>query len=522
MHRRNMKFTSLCQRHYDCSYASRTSAIAIAIAYLLLLLLVCICHPVQSFQHTQPPLPRRLPAPVVIGASPRLLLLSQAKYQHSLTTLQVMKEQEEDEDLSSTTEAELLVNIPAKIDQENVWEWIAKSVINVEEDPGKVRDFVQLVTILRVGVPSVGLAALAKLLYPSVALWLASIIDDSGAFAVISQDSSQYIQNILTTSGLAFSILVGQTYYFMYQQQEAIYLALYEEVTMAKSLLEQLGLVSQGRSSLYQRMLECMNLYVQEDLQKFNDFEPAVMLSARPVDDPLEDILYLTSVGEPSVVYQTVRSLRQARSHRLGALQRKLPPIHMTLLWTLAAIVLCSFPLLGAGAQTIGGLGILTVQSWYISFIVFGICLVMGVIHELQRPAENGAYNARTVLQVMVAGLEEELRLRLSGDFVHNTAGPTLDINRNPPPFFNPGTTTAAAAAVLPLETAEERWKSSPAPASAVPLPSTVVDVETSFTTKSNNSNGGGGQDKSHKKGFRQKMRNWGINLLESSLTKFK
>ena len=210
-------------------------------------------------------------------------------------------------------------------------------------------------------------------------------------------------------------LLVGQTYYFMYQQQEAIYLALFEEVTQAKSLLEQVALVSQGRQLLYEQILWCIYDYVTCDLTKFNDIEPAEWISKRPCDDPLEEILYLTSVGEPSLVYQTVRSLRQARATRLGALQRKLPQLHMILLWTLMAIVLFTFPLLGAGVQTIGGLGILKVQSWYLGFIVFGMTMTMGIVNEFRIPGRVGAYNARTVLSVMVSGLEEELDLRLKG-----------------------------------------------------------------------------------------------------------
>jgi hypothetical protein len=31
------------------------------------------------------------------------------------------------------------------------------------------------------------------------------------------------VQNFLTVTGLTFSILVGQTYYFMYQQQESVF-----------------------------------------------------------------------------------------------------------------------------------------------------------------------------------------------------------------------------------------------------------------------------------------------------------
>jgi hypothetical protein len=310
----------------------------------------------------------------------------------------------------------------------NIWEKMAQVFVKIEQNPSQLEAFAQTVTLLRVGVPAVAAATAANLVYAPTAMALAQFIDDSGVFAVVSQDASQYIQNILTTSGLVFSILVGQTYYFMYQQQEAIYLALFEEVTMAKSLLEQVALVCQGRESLYRKILTNMDRYVREDLNKFGSIEPSFLLSSRPVDDPLEDILYLTSVGEPSIVYQTVRSLRQARSYRLGALQRKLPDIHMTLLWTLAAIVLMVFPLLGAGVQTIGGMGILHVQAWYLSFIVFGIFLTMGVVDELRRPGDLGAYNAQPVLAVMVAGLEEELELRLSGELTMTSyEGPSID-----------------------------------------------------------------------------------------------
>jgi hypothetical protein len=103
---------------------------------------------------------------------------------------------------------------------------------------------------------------------------------------------------------------------------------------------------------------------------RLNVADPAVLLSGRPADDPLESIMYMTSVGVPSTVYETVRSLRQARAARLGALQRKLPPIHMLLLWILAAIELASFPLLGAGTQSIGGYNILT-RGVYFSYDVW-------------------------------------------------------------------------------------------------------------------------------------------------------
>ena len=213
-----------------------------------------------------------------------------------------------------------------------IWEDMAKFFHpgDISKDIEATRSYTQTVSLLRVGIPSLFLATSSNIAYPYVAIALANWINDSGVFAVVAQDASQYIQNILTTSGLTFSILVGQTYYFMYQQQEAIYLALFDEVTTAKSLLEQVSLVSQGRQSLYERILACVQEYVENDLTKFNDIEPAVLLSSKPMDDPLEEILYLTSVGEPSLVYQTVRSLRQARASRLGALQRKLPQVHVS------------------------------------------------------------------------------------------------------------------------------------------------------------------------------------------------
>ena len=316
----------------------------------------------------------------------------------------------------------------AAVEASTIWEKIALNFVPAPEsadgdtssqllptNPSDLKEFTQTVTLLRTGTPALAIATTLSLLYTPASLQLADIIDDSAAFSVIAQDSSQYIQNILTTCGLTFSILVGQTFYFMYQQTEAIYLALFEEVTAAKALLEQVSLVSQGREDLNTRIITAIRRYVEEDLRQLQE-DPAELLSSRPMDDPLESIMYLTSVGEPSVVYESVRALRQARAKRLGALQRKLPEIQMILLWSLAVVVLSTFPLLGAGVQTIGGMGILNVQSIYLTFIVFGISLTMGVINELRMPA-GGVYNVDAVLNVMVGGLEEELDGRLNGKY---------------------------------------------------------------------------------------------------------
>ena len=151
---------------------------------------------------------------------------------------------------------------------------------------------------------------------------------------------------------------------------------------------------------MYPRCLESISKYVQNDLKQIQK-DPAVLLSARPVDDPLESIMYMTSVGVPSTVYETVKSLREARARRLGALQRKLPSIHFVLLWILAAIELVSFPLLGAGTQTLGGYNLLSVEGCLFGVMTGGIVMTLRVVGELWRPA-GGAYNVDAVLSVMV------------------------------------------------------------------------------------------------------------------------
>jgi hypothetical protein len=51
----------------------------------------------------------------------------------------------------------------------------------------------------------------------------------------------------------------------------------------------------------------------------------------------------------------------------------------MVLLWVLAFIELMSFPLLGAGTQTIGGYNILTVEGCLFGVMTAGIVLTMRV-----------------------------------------------------------------------------------------------------------------------------------------------
>lgn len=313
-------------------------------------------------------------------------------------------------------------------DNLSFWEKAAQNFVadDYASNAAELRKYVQILTIIRVGIPSFVAGVGATVVYPDLSMYLASVIDSKEALDVVANDYSQYIQNILTTCGLMFTIMTGYTYYFLYQQQEAIYNSFFHEVSVASSLMEQVALVCQGREDMHQDILASMDRYIKEDLTQFNT-EPSVLLSRRPIDDPLEDIFYLTSVGEPSVIYQTVRSLRQARAARLGHLQKKLPPIQGILLTSLATIVLCTFPLLGAGSQTIGGPGILHVQSIYMFFIVFGITMVLGVIKELREPAGRGAYNVVVVLSILVDNLENELSGRMDGKFGSGMRNPSAD-----------------------------------------------------------------------------------------------
>ena len=219
-------------------------------------------------------------------------------------------------------------------------------------------------TLMRVALPTIVASVLGLLYFDNVSLYIRSLLD-VGAIGMLMADEAQFVQNFLTVIGLLFSILAGNAYSALYEQQEAIYFALFQEVSEAKSLLEQTTLVCQGRP-FYQAALHYIRLYVKRDLRQLDvpparalrerergarrasgparrpremasDLEregrgrdsaeeatarlptrslflpQAELLSSKPMDDPLESIMYITSVGVPSVVYETVKNLRQAR-----------------------------------------------------------------------------------------------------------------------------------------------------------------------------------------------------------------
>ena len=248
-------------------------------------------------------------------------------------------------------------------------------------------------TLLRVALPTLIATLMGFVYFDNLSLYIRSTLDVS-TVRILQEDDAQFIQNFLTVIGLLFSILAGNAYSALYQQQESIYFALFQEVSEAKSLLEQTTLVCQGRP-FYAAALACMRDYVKNDLRRL-DIPPSQLLSTRPVEDPLESIMYMTSVGVPSIVYETVKNLRQARGSRLGAMQRKFPLLGIGLLYLLAAVELLAFPLLGAGSASLAG--VLSLQSFLFACLCGAHMLVLRIIQELWQ-SSGGVFNVDEVLQ---------------------------------------------------------------------------------------------------------------------------
>ena len=269
-----------------------------------------------------------------------------------------------------------------------------------------------LLTLGRVLVPSVVAAALGVSYYDNLSAWINENWLDASSIRFLSSDEIQFIPSFLTVISLLFSILAGNAFTVLYAQQETMYFALYAEVSEAKSLLEQMALVCAGRP-FYKDALRAMKVYIKSDLRRL-DVPPADLVARSPSQDPLESIMYLTSVGVPSVVYETVRDLRQARGYRLGAMQRKFPSLGIALLYVLAILELAAFPLLGAGTAVGAPQSIFNVQGALFGGLCGATTLVLRIIQELWRTS-GGAFNVDVELTKMVRGLVEELDARATG-----------------------------------------------------------------------------------------------------------
>lgn len=285
------------------------------------------------------------------------------------------------------------------------------TIVVEHDEPRKLagRRLVKTATALL--LPCIGAGILAYFTFGPLCQLLRQCIGLE-ALDVLSNDQGQFLQNFLGVIGILFSLLIGNTYSFCYNQQVMIYMSFFEEISVAKALLEQISLVCRGRP-YYDLVLKSVEDYIDNDLRRV-DLPPAVVLSSKPKDDPLEQIMWMTSVGTPSVVYDTVKWLRQARGARLGAVQRKLPPLHFILLFVLAIIELSAFPLLSAGAAETVGTGILTVESAIFALMAASVVLTLGVVLQLWRPS-GSVYSVDSALAVMLDGLREELKERRKG-----------------------------------------------------------------------------------------------------------
>jgi len=288
----------------------------------------------------------------------------------------------------------------------------------VERSLFETRSEQALSSLFRIVFPSLVAAVAGFLYFDNLSIYLSDTLD-ADTIRVLAGDNStgQFVQNFLVVIDLLFAILAGNAYTALYQQQESIYFALYKEVSIAKSLLEQLALVGQARP-WYPSALRSFAEYLNDDLRRL-DVSPVQRLSAKPVDDPLERILCLTSIGVPSAVYETVRDLRQARGERLGSYQRKFPVLGLSLLYLLAALELFAFPLLGAGTASTSELpevptvSILELQSLLFASLCGCLLLVLRIIQELWQ-SSGCVFYFDDVMQQMVLGLEEELEERSS------------------------------------------------------------------------------------------------------------
>ena len=128
--------------------------------------------------------------------------------------------------------------------------------------------------------------------------------------------------------------------------------------------------------------------------------------------DPLEELLYASSVGLPSThVYESVKDARAARARRLGALQRKLPGVQFALLYTLGGGILASFILAVAGYAP--GVSVVF-EAHGFGALTFALVACLRVLRDIWDPT-SGAYSVSAVLETMTEGLEDELDALLAG-----------------------------------------------------------------------------------------------------------
>ena len=230
--------------------------------------------------------------------------------------------------------------------------------------------------------------------------------------AVLSGDQGQFIQNFLSVIGILFSLLIGNTYAFCYNQQVMVYMALFEEVSVAKALLEQATLVCQGRPS-YAGVLDDVQL-------------------RRPGPEARGPVARRFIIHVSRATTRSRRSCGRRRSARPapsmircgGCGARGASGSARCSGSSRRCILRCYFagytgsvrvpPAVG-GRGDDGGCGALRVEAAMFALMTAALTLTLGVVVQLWRP-RGSAYSVDAALAVMVEGLEDELQRAAGGD----------------------------------------------------------------------------------------------------------
>jgi hypothetical protein len=275
-------------------------------------------------------------------------------------------------------------------------------------------------TANRIFLPTTIISALAYVSFAPMAHLTHNLLGRKTALLIGNSALAKTVPGVL---GLLFSVVASNTFTALYEQQEAAHLAVYAEVSNARSLLEQIALVMGGPGEPRCRSaLRAFRRYVRDLEQDVGDpgRGPARRLSmGAPVyasrdtfQDPLEELLYASSVGLPSThVYECVKDARAARARRLGALQRKLPGLQFGLLYTLGGSILASFVLAAAGYAA--GVS-MAFEAHGFGLLTFALVACLRVLKDIWAPT-SGAYSVSSVLATMTEGLEDELDALLAG-----------------------------------------------------------------------------------------------------------
>jgi len=280
--------------------------------------------------------------------------------------------------------------------------------------------FAQL--MLNVAIPALLLGTVAFNAYIPMSLFLRTLLAPT-TLAVMKDDMTQFTQNAFALELFLLGLVLELTFEFLLRRQEALYNAIYAEVSETKTLIEQLCLLGSTRyedeGTATSGLLQDVESYLTQDLQLVG--EPDLLpIAWRSEVDPLEKLMFATSVGLPSCVYDSVRAIRQARAGRLAAVQRRFPIAHYVFLGVLAVLTLGSFVLLGAGTAGFEKPGeaalyghLLGMQAPLFGFLVISLSLVGLSVWQLSDP-QRGIFGVQGVLESALGSLLDDIRFRSS------------------------------------------------------------------------------------------------------------